>query len=95
MNRNLLPAVGREKGMHRQFAPAGQSTQMIIGATPETDLTIIKTTQHLYENYDLKRVFYSAYIPINEDSALPGRDAAVPLLREHRLYQADWLLRYY
>lgn len=95
VNRNLLPAVGREKGMHRQFAPAGQSTQMIIGATPDTDLTIIKTTQHLYENYDLKRVFYSAYIPINEDSELPGRDAAVPLLREHRLYQADWLLRYY
>lgn len=79
----------------RPFAPAGQSTQMIIGATPETDLTLIRTTQHLYKNYDLKRVFYSAYIPLNEDSALPQLDADVPLLREHRLYQADWLLRFY
>ena len=81
--------------MNRAFAPAGQSTQMIIGATPETDLTLIRTTQHLYQNYDLKRVFYSAYIPLNEDSALPELDAEIPLLREHRLYQADWLLRYY
>lgn len=79
----------------RSFAPAGQSTQMIIGATPETDLTLIKTTEQLYRNYDLKRVFYSAYIPINEDSSLPDLGTAPPLLREHRLYQADWLLRYY
>ena len=88
----------RELSLYRQaprFVPAGQSTQMIIGATPETDLTLIRTTQHLYKNYDLKRVFYSAYIPLNEDSALPKLDAAVPLLREHRLYQADWLLRFY
>ena len=90
-----LPAVARGMGINRPFAPAGQSTQMIIGATPETDLTLIRTTQHLYKNYDLKRVFYSAYIPLNEDSALPKLDAAVPLLREHRLYQADWLLRFY
>ena len=68
---------------------------MIIGATPETDLTLIRTTQHLYQNYDLKRVFYSAYIPLNEDSALPELDAEIPLLREHSLYQAVWLLRYY
>lgn len=81
--------------LQRAFAPAGQSTQMIIGATPETDLTLIQTTQSLYQNYDLKRVFYSAYIPLNEDDALPSMDTAVPLLREHRLYQADWLLRYY
>ena len=86
-----LPAVARGMGINRPFAPAGQSTQMIIGATPETDLTLIRTTQHLYKNYDLKRVFYSAYIPLNEDSALPKLDAAVPLLREHRLYQADWI----
>lgn len=90
-----LPAVSGNTGMNRGFAPAGQSTQMIIGATPETDLTLIRTTQHLYQNYDLKRVFYSAYIPLNEDSALPELDAEIPLLREHRLYQADWLLRYY
>ena len=91
----VLPAVSPTESMHRTFAPAGQSTQMIIGATPETDLTLIRTTQHLYQNYDLKRVFYSAYIPINEDSELPSLDMAPPLLREHRLYQADWLLRYY
>ena len=90
-----LPAVSKGMCVKRPFAPAGQSTQMIIGATPETDLTLIRTTQHLYKNYDLKRVFYSAYIPLNEDSALPQLDADVPLLREHRLYQADWLLRFY
>ena len=77
------------------FAPAGQSTQMIVGASGESDYTLIHTAQRLYQRYDLKRVFYSAYIPINEDSALPALDTAVPLLREHRLYQADWLLRYY
>ena len=77
------------------FVPAGQSTQMIIGATPESDYHIINVAQALYDNYDLKRVFYSAYIPINEDSALPSIDTKPPLLREHRLYQADWLLRYY
>ena len=83
------------KNLTRPFAPAGQSTQMIIGATDETDFNLIKTTQKLYQTYDLKRVFYSAYIPINEDSALPSLDTSVPLLREHRLYQADWLLRFY
>jgi putative DNA modification/repair radical SAM protein len=77
------------------FIPAGQSTQMIIGATPENDLQLITTTQKLYQQYDLKRVFFSAYIPLNEDAALPALDTAVPMLREHRLYQADWLLRYY
>lgn len=91
----FLPKVRGEFGFKRAFAPAGQSTQMIIGASPESDLTLIKTTQKLYESYDLKRVFYSAYIPLNEDAALPSLDTAPPLLREHRLYQADWLLRYY
>lgn len=81
--------------LKRPFAPAGQSTQMIIGATNESDLVLLESTQRLYQFYDLKRVFYSAYIPINEDSALPDKSTAVPLLREHRLYQADWLLRYY
>ena len=81
--------------LKRRFAPAGQSTQMIIGATGESDYTILNTTQQLYQGFDLKRVFYSAYIPINEDSALPELGTAPPLLREHRLYQADWLLRFY
>lgn len=79
----------------RRFASAGQSTQMIIGASAETDYTLINTTQKLYQTFDLKRVFYSAYIPINEDSALPALGTPPPLLREHRLYQADWLLRFY
>lgn len=91
----LLPMTKDFGELKRPFAPAGQSTQMIIGASGETDLTLIKTTQKLYQDYDLKRVFYSAYIPINEDNALPALGTPVPLLREHRLYQADWLLRYY
>lgn len=90
-----VPAIVSERGQIREFAPAGQSTQMIIGATDENDYTLLQTTQRLYQAYDLKRVFYSAYIPINEDQALPEPDTPVPLLREHRLYQADWLLRFY
>lgn len=79
-----------------QFVPAGQSTQMIIGATPETDLQIMQVAEALYKKFELKRVFYSAFIPVNADKNLPARtDAGPPLLREHRLYQADWLLRYY
>ena len=79
-----------------RFVPAGQSTQMIIGATPETDYQIMQVAESLYQKFDLKRVFYSAFIHVNEDSALPARtDEGPPLLREHRLYQADWLLRYY
>ena len=81
--------------LKRNFAPAGQSTQMIIGATGESDYTLLQTTQQLYQGFDLKRVFYSAYIPLNEDDALPGLGTPTPLLREHRLYQADWLLRFY
>lgn len=76
------------------FAPAGQSTQMIIGATPETDHQIMQLSQALYRRYALKRVFYSAYIPVGTHALLP-KDQPPPLLREHRLYQADWLLRYY
>ncbi|BFK61107.1 hypothetical protein I260019D6_04160 [Dorea longicatena] len=82
-------------GLKRRFAPAGQSTQMIIGATGESDYTLLQTTQQLYQGFDLKRVFYSAYIPLNEDAALPGLGTPAPILREHRLYQADWLLRFY
>lgn len=81
--------------LNREFSPAGQSTQMIIGAAQETDYHLLKTSQYLYQNYDLKRVFYSAYVPLNEDRDLPQPGTPVPLLREHRLYQADWLLRYY
>ena len=81
--------------LKRSFAPAGQSTQMIIGATGESDYTLLQTTQALYQGYDLKRVFYSAYIPLNEDKVLPQIGTPPPLLREHRLYQADWLLRFY
>ena len=68
---------------------------MIIGATGETDFEILSTTQALYQNFDLKRVFYSAYIPLNDDSTLPAIGTPPPLLREHRLYQADWLMRFY
>lgn len=77
------------------FVPAGQSTQMIIGATPESDYQIMAVAQGLYDNFNLKRVFYSAYVGINEDKELPAVGQAAPLLREHRLYQADWLMRYY
>jgi putative DNA modification/repair radical SAM protein len=77
------------------FAPAGQSTQIIVGASPERDIQILLSAQRLYRDYALKRVYYSAYIPINQDSRLPAVTAAPPLLREHRLYQADWLLRFY
>lgn len=77
------------------FVPAGQSTQMIIGASGENDYQIMKVSQALYMGFDLKRVFYSAYIPVNSDEMLPEIGTPPPLLREHRLYQADWLLRYY
>ena len=78
-----------------KFAPAGQSTQMIVGASPESDYHILQLTEGLYRKYSLKRVFYSAYIPVAEDTRLPALDTKPPLLREHRLYQADWLLRFY
>ncbi len=79
----------------RGFVPAGQSSQMIVGATPESDLQIISVSEALYERFDLKRVFYSAFVRLNDDSALPVLPGGPPLLREHRLYQADWLLRFY
>lgn len=79
-----------------KFVPAGQSTQMIIGATPESDYQILHVAESLYKKFDLKRVFYSAFIPVNEDKNLPSvKEQRPPLLREHRLYQADWILRYY
>lgn len=93
--KEMLPVSKSGESLTRPFAPAGQSTQMIIGASGESDFNLIQTTQKLYQSYDLKRVFYSAYVPINEDSNLPPIGTAPPLLREHRLYQADWLLRFY
>jgi len=78
-----------------KFVPGGQSTQMIIGATPESDRKILMLTEGLYKKYSLKRVFFSAYMPMVNDRNLPALDTAPPLLREHRLYQADWLLRFY
>ncbi|MCM1327368.1 MAG: putative DNA modification/repair radical SAM protein [Bacteroidales bacterium] len=78
-----------------RFVSGGQSTQMIIGATGESDYQIMGVAQSLYRKFELKRVFYSAFVRVNEDSNLPVLQAGPPLLREHRLYQADWLLRYY
>ena len=79
-----------------RFVPAGQSTQMIVGATPETDYQILNVAETLYKKFDLKRVFYSAFVPVNSDKDLPALNGeGPPLLREHRLYQADWLLRFY
>ena len=76
------------------FIPAGQTTQLIIGATPESDLKILKLSESLYKKLSLKRVYYSAYISVNNDKNLPTLESP-PLLRENRLYQADWLLRFY
>jgi putative DNA modification/repair radical SAM protein len=77
------------------FVPAGQSTQLIIGATPEDDNHILKLSDSLYKHFGLKRVFFSAYMPVVDDSRLPHPETPVPLRREHRLYQADWLMRFY
>lgn len=78
-----------------RFVPAGQSTQMIIGATPDTDRSILMASEKLYKTFEMKRVYYSAYMPVNEGKNLPALFTAPPLLREHRLYQADFLLRFY
>ena len=79
---------------NQKFVPAGQSTQMIIGATKESDWDIMTKSSHLYNEYNLKRVFYSAYVPVNKDTYLPSLEKP-PLIRENRLYQADFLLRFY
>ncbi len=84
--------INKNRSSH--FAPAGQSTQMVIGASNESDLDIMNTSEFMYNNFKLKRVFYSAYIPVNKDKDLPSL-IVPPLKRENRLYQADWLLRYY
>lgn len=98
----LIEAQGRQnkeelvKYSHAPaFAPAGQSTQLIVGATEDSDRHILHLTESLYDRYRLKRVFYSAYVPVVENPLLPALHTKPPLLREHRLYQADWLLRFY
>lgn len=78
-----------------KFVGGGQATQMIVGATPESDWQIINVAENLYQKFDLKRVFYSAFVNVTGDKALPALPGGPPLLREHRLYQADWLLRFY
>lgn len=88
----------REIAVYRhapKFVPAGQSTQMIVGASGESDFQILSVADALYRNFSLKRVFYSAFVSVNEDKDLPVLPQGPPLLREHRLYQADWLLRFY
>ncbi|MDL2294778.1 putative DNA modification/repair radical SAM protein, partial [Ruminococcaceae bacterium OttesenSCG-928-D13] len=95
---NGLRQSNHELSIYRhspKFASAGQATQMIIGASPETDHQILQLASGLYKKYDMRRVFYSAYIPVVEDSLLPSVDTKPPLLREHRLYQADFLMRKY
>lgn len=98
----LIEAQGRQnkeelvKYRHAPaFAPAGQSTQLIVGATEDSDRHILHLTESLYDRYRLKRVFYSAYVPVVENPLLPDLHTKPPILREHRLYQADWLLRFY
>ncbi len=88
--RNLITGSRKEV-----FAPAGQTTQMIIGAGGETDKNILTTSENLYHAFKMKRVYYSAYVPVMESPILPDKMTAPPLAREHRIYQADWLLRFY
>ncbi|MBQ8590681.1 MAG: putative DNA modification/repair radical SAM protein [Firmicutes bacterium] len=98
-----LPVMAREEAARygelrtykEKFAPAGQTTQMIVGATPETDRHILKMSEGLYKTFFMKRVYFSAYIPVVQSPKLPDVFTAPPLAREHRLYQADWLLRFY
>ena len=91
---NSLAVASHHKAIVPRFAPAGQSTQMIVGASPETDLDILRLSSKLYASYGLKRVYYSAYMPVNDDRRLPTL-VGPPLKREHRLYQSDWLYRFY
>lgn len=93
IEQNQQELIPYQKAPH--FVPAGQSTQMIIGATPENDYQIMSVAESLYDKFQLKRVFYSAFVNTTQDSRLPMLPSGPPLLREHRLYQADWLLRFY
>src|SRR5690606_5949195 len=96
--KNQIIALADERKIIKRtpkFVPAGQSTQMVIGATPETDMEVMYTANAYYKNFDLKRVYYSGYIPISHDSRMPAIGSQPPLLRENRLYQTDWLMRFY
>jgi putative DNA modification/repair radical SAM protein len=93
--KNSITPFSKAAYTKRRYVPAGQSTQMIIGATKESDFNIMSVTEALYDNFDLKRVFYSAFVNVNQDSLMPITQDGPPLLREHRLYQADWLMRFY
>ena len=90
-----LPARRETRRKDKSFAPAGQTTQMIIGAAGESDLSILTTSENLYRTFKMKRVYYSAYIPVVDSPVLPDYKTSPPLAREHRIYQADWLLRFY
>jgi len=96
--KNTIVQTKEEKKLFKstpKFAPAGQSTQMIVGASGETDHHIVQTAQYFYKNFNLKRVYYSGYVPISNDNRLPALGTAVPMVRENRLYQTDWLMRFY
>lgn len=96
--KNAIIQHQEEKKIFRKtpvFAPAGQSTQMVIGATPETDLQILAIADQFYSKFHLRRVYYSGYVPISADNRLPAIGTPVPIVRENRLYQADWLMRFY
>jgi len=97
LNKEIIQRAEEKKLFKKapMFAPAGQSTQVIIGATPENDQQILQTASHFYKAFNLKRVYYSGYVPVLADKRLPGLDTSVPMVRENRLYQADWLLRFY
>jgi len=89
-------SIERTKYCHSpRFVPAGQSTQMIVGATPDTDFQILTLSENLYKKYKLKRIFFSSYVPVSQNPIVTCPDRGTLLLREHRLYQADWLMRYY
>ena len=95
-NELAINTIEKQKYKHApKFAPAGQTTQMIIGATNETDQKIIHVADYMYQKLALKRVYYSGYVPVLQDSRLPSLQSQVPVVRENRLYQADWLMRYY
>lgn len=96
--KSTITQVQEEKAIYRHakdFIPAGQTTQLIVGASPERDVNILRLSEGLYKSYKLKRVYYSGYVPVVSHPLLPSVVTSPPLLREHRLYQADWLLRFY
>jgi len=97
LNKEIIQNTEEKKLFKKapMFAPAGQSTQVIIGATPENDNQILHTANHFYKNFNLKRVYYSGYVPVLADKRLPALNTTVPMVRENRLYQADWLMRFY